>query len=159
MANSALSVANLNFNDIKTNLQNYMQTQSSLKDYDFTGSNINVLLDVLAYNTYMQNFYLNMVANESFLNSAVLRDSIVSHAKTLNYLPQSRSSSKATIKLKINLWKSGFQVLPGLSVQLARIDFCKLQEFQVRARETRPHYESNHGLSLQIQLNIVRLQG
>ena len=102
MANSALSVANLNFNDIKTNLQNYMQTQSSLKDYDFTGSNINVLLDVLAYNTYMQNFYLNMVANESFLNSAVLRDSIVSHAKTLNYLPQSRSSSKATIKLKIN---------------------------------------------------------
>ena len=102
MANSALSVANLNFNDIKTNLQNYMQTQSSLKDYDFTGSNINVLLDVLAYNTYMQNFYLNMVANESFLNSAVLRDSIVSHAKTLNYLPQSRSSSKASIKLKIN---------------------------------------------------------
>jgi len=102
MANSALSVANLNFNDIKTNLQNYMQTQSSLKDYDFTGSKINVLLDVLAYNTYMQNFYLNMVANESFLNSAVLRDSIVSHAKTLNYLPQSRSSCKATIKLNIN---------------------------------------------------------
>mgnify|MGYP003108818683 CR=1 FL=1 len=101
MANSALSVANLNFNDIKTNLQNYMQTQSSLKDYDFTGSNINVLLDVLSYNTYMQNFYLNMVANESFLNSAVLRDSIVSHAKTLNYLPQSRSSSTSTIKLKI----------------------------------------------------------
>ena len=101
MANSALSVANLNFNDIKSNLQNYMQTQSSLKDYDFTGSNINVLLDVLSYNTYMQNFYLNMVANESFLNSAVLRDSIVSHAKTLNYLPQSRSSSVSRIRLSI----------------------------------------------------------
>lgn len=101
MANSALTVANLNFNDIKSNLQNYMQTQSSLKDYDFTGSNINVLLDVLSYNTYMQNFYLNMVANESFLNSAVLRDSIVSHAKTLNYLPQSRSSSVSRIKLSI----------------------------------------------------------
>ena len=101
MANSALSVANLNFNDIKSSLQEYMQTQSSLKDYDFTGSNINVLLDVLSYNTYMQNFYLNMVANESFLNSAVLRDSIISHAKTLNYLPQSRSSSTARVKLKI----------------------------------------------------------
>ena len=101
MANSALTVANLNFNDIKSNLQNYMQTQSSLKDYDFTGSNINVLLDVLSYNTYMQNFYLNMVANESFLNSPVLRDSIVSHAKTLNYLPQSRSSSVSRIKLSI----------------------------------------------------------
>ena len=101
MANTALSVANLNFNDIKSNLKNYLQTQSALKDYDFAGSNLNVLLDVLAYNTYMNNFYLNMVANESFINSAVLRDSIVAHAKTLNYLPQSRASSKAVVKLDI----------------------------------------------------------
>ena len=95
MANTALSVANLNFNDIKSNLKTYLETQSALKDYDFAGSNLNVLLDVLAYNTYMNNFYLNMVANESFINSAVLRDSIIAHAKTLNYLPQSRASSKA----------------------------------------------------------------
>jgi len=101
MANTALSVANLNFNDIKSNLKTYLETQSALKDYDFAGSNLNVLLDVLAYNTYMNNFYLNMVANESFINSAVLRDSIVAHAKTLNYLPQSRASSKAVIKLDI----------------------------------------------------------
>jgi len=101
MANTALSVANINFEDIKSNLKNYLQTQSVLKDYDFAGSNLNVLLDVLAYNTYMNNFYLNMVANEGFINSAVLRDSIVSHAKTLNYLPQSRASSKAVVRLQI----------------------------------------------------------
>lgn len=101
MANTTLSVANINFNDIKSSLKNYLQTQSQLKDYDFAGSNLNVLLDVLSYNTYLQNFYLNMVANESFLNSAVLRDSIIAHAKTLNYLPQSRSSSKAVVTLDI----------------------------------------------------------
>lgn len=101
MANTALSVANLNFNDIKSNLKNYLETQSALKDYDFAGSNLSILLDILAYNTYMNNFYLNMVANESFINSAVLRDSIVAHAKTLNYLPQSRASSKAVVKLDI----------------------------------------------------------
>ena len=101
MANTALSVANLNFTDIKDSLKTYLQTQSALKDYDFSGSNLDVMLDVLAYNTYLNNFYLNMVANESFINSAVLRDSIVAHAKTLNYLPQSRSSSKAVIKLNI----------------------------------------------------------
>lgn len=101
MANTSLSVANINFEDIKSNLRNYLTTQSALKDYDFTGSNLNVMLDILSYNTYMQNFYLNMVANESFLNSAVLRDSIVSHAKTLNYLPQSYTSSKAVVDLQI----------------------------------------------------------
>jgi hypothetical protein len=101
MANTSLSVANINFEDIKSDLQTFLQTQSALKDYDFTGSNLNVLLDVLSYNTFMQNFYLNMVANESFLNSAVLRDSIVSHAKTLNYLPSSYSSAKAVVDISI----------------------------------------------------------
>ena len=101
MANTSLSVANINFEDIKSDLQTFLQTQSALKDYDFTGSNLNVLLDVLSYNTFMQNFYLNMVANESFLNSAVLRDSIVSHAKTLNYLPSSYASAKAVVDISI----------------------------------------------------------
>ena len=101
MANTALSVANINFEDIKSDLQTFLQTQSALKDYDFAGSNLNVLLDVLSYNTFMQNFYLNMVANESFLNTAVLRDSVVSHAKTLNYLPGSYTSAKAVVDISI----------------------------------------------------------
>ena len=101
MANSNLTVANLDFTSIKSNLQTYLTGQTVFKDFDFDGSNLNVMLDVLAYNTYMNNFYLNMVAGESFLDSAQLRDSVVSHAKILNYLPSSTTSSKATINLNI----------------------------------------------------------
>ena len=94
MANTSLNVANVDFHAIKGNLKEYLGAQNIFKDYDFDGSNLSVLLDVLSYNTYMNNFYLNMVAGESFLDSAQLRDSVVSHAKTLNYLPGSYTSSK-----------------------------------------------------------------
>lgn len=102
MANSALTVANTNFNDIKASLKSYLQSQSTFKDFNFEGSNINVLLDVMSYNTFLNNFYLNQVASESFLDSAQLRDSIVSHAKTLNYLPRSDTSAKAVINIEIS---------------------------------------------------------
>ena len=101
MANTTLSVANVDFSTLKSSYKTYLEGQSLFKDFDFTGSNLNVLLDVMSYNTYMNNFYLNMVAAESFLDSAVLRDSVVSHAKTLNYLPSSYTSSKATINIAI----------------------------------------------------------
>jgi hypothetical protein len=101
MANSALSVANIDFTDIKNDLKLYLTSQDRLKDFDFSGSNMNVMLDILSYNTYMQNFYLNMVAAEGFIDSAQLRDSVVSHAKTLNYLPGSYSSSKAQVDFEI----------------------------------------------------------
>ena len=101
MANSNLTVANLDFESIKSSLQTYMTGQTIFKDFDFKGSNLNVLLDVLAYNTYMNNFYLNMVASESFLDSAQLRDSVVSHAKILNYLPGSKTASKAQVRLTV----------------------------------------------------------
>ena len=101
MANSALTVANTNFNDIKASLKTFLKSQSEFQDFNFEGSNLNVLLDVLSYNTFFQNFYLNQVASESFLDSAQLRDSIVSHAKTLNYLPKSDTSAKATVDIEI----------------------------------------------------------
>lgn len=100
-ANSSLSVANIDFIDIKSNLKNYLRSQDVFKDFDFDGSNLNVMLDVLSYNTYMQNYYLNMVAAEGFIDSAQLRDSVISHAKTLNYLPGSFTSSKAIIDVDI----------------------------------------------------------
>lgn len=100
-ANSSLSVANIDFSDIKSNLKTYLRSQDVLKDFDFEGSNLNVLLDILSYNTYMQNYYLNMVAAEGFIDSAQLRDSVVSHAKTLNYLPGSFTSSKAVIDFDV----------------------------------------------------------
>lgn len=101
MANSALTVANTNFNDIKASLKNYLKSQAQFKDFNFDGSNISVMLDVLAYNTFLNNFYLNQVASESFLDSAQLRDSIVSHAKTLNYMPRSDTSAKAIVNVEI----------------------------------------------------------
>ena len=101
MANSALTVANTDFASIKTNLKSYLTSQGILNDYNFDGSNLAVLIDILAYNTFMQNFYLNQVASESFLDSAQLRDSIISHAKTLNYLPKSDTSSRAVVDFEI----------------------------------------------------------
>ena len=101
MANSALTVANTNFNDIKASLKTFLKSQSEFQDFNFEGSNLNVLLDVLSYNTFFQNFYLNQVASESFLDSAQLRDSIVSHAKTLNYLPKSDTSAKAVVNIEV----------------------------------------------------------
>lgn len=101
MANGAIVVANTNFADIKENIKTYLKDQDILADYNFEGSNMSVLLDVLAYNTFMNNFYLNQVASESFLDSAQLRDSIVSHAKALNYTPRSETSAKAQVNVEI----------------------------------------------------------
>lgn len=100
-ANSSISLTNLDFDTIKDTFKSYLRGQDKFKDYDFDGSNISVLLDILAYNTYHQGFYLNMVGNEMFMDSAVLRDSVVSHAKELNYLPRSFKSAEASINLTV----------------------------------------------------------
>jgi len=91
----------LDFAAIKEQFVEFLKTQTQFKDYNFAGSNMNVLLDVLAYNTHMNNFYTNMAINEMFLDSAVLKNSVVSHAKELNYLPRSRTSAKAVVNLSI----------------------------------------------------------
>lgn len=96
-----LNVAELDFEAIKDQFKTYLQGQTQFKDYDFDGSNLSVLLDVLAYNTYQNNFYTNMAINEMFIDSAVLRNSVISHAKELNYLPRSRKSARATVNVKI----------------------------------------------------------
>ena len=100
-ANSATSVVDLDFDTIKSNLKTFLQGQSSIQDYDFEGSNINVLLDVLSYNTYLNNFYTNMIANEMFLDTALIRESVISHAKELNYLPRSCTAATARVDVKI----------------------------------------------------------
>ena len=100
-ANSGIAIAELDFDTVKTNLKTFLEGQAQFQDYDFAGSNLNVLLDVLAYNTYYNNFYLNMLASEMFLDTALIRDSIISHAKELNYLPRSSRGSEATINIEI----------------------------------------------------------
>ena len=97
--NAKLSVSDLDFDSIKTNLKTYLSTQEQFKDINFEGSGINILMDLLAYNTHYQGFYTNMVANEMFLDSAVRRDSVVSLAKHLGYTPRSRTSPTATVDI------------------------------------------------------------
>jgi hypothetical protein len=95
-SNTVTRVTELDFNNIKQNFINYLQTQDAFKDYNFAGSNMSTLLDVLTYNTQYNAFYLNMVANEMFLDSALQRGSVVSHAKLLNYVPKSAIAPTAT---------------------------------------------------------------
>jgi len=97
MANPKTPITELDFDSVKSQLRTYLETQTQFKDYNFEGSNMSVLLDVLAFNSYQNNFYTNMALNEMFLDSAVLKNSIVSHAKELNYIPRSRKSAKATL--------------------------------------------------------------
>ena len=101
MANR-LRVTELDFDQIKNNLKTFLKQQTKFQDYDFEGAGLNILLDVLAYNTHYNAYYLNMVANESFLDTAILRDSVVSHAKMLNYIPYSYTAPIATINITID---------------------------------------------------------
>jgi len=100
MANSSLALSSLDFDTLKQNLKDFLSSQSIFKDYNFEGSNINVLLDVLSYNSYLNSFYLNMVASEMFLDSAQKYDSIASHAKELNYVPRSASHAVTDISIE-----------------------------------------------------------
>jgi hypothetical protein len=101
-ANSNIQIADLDFNSIKTNLKTFLQSQDTLKDYNYEGSALSTLLDILSYNTQYNSFYLNMVANEMFLDSAIQRSSVVSQAKLLGYVPKSASAPAAQINLKVN---------------------------------------------------------
>ena len=101
-SNTNIKVADLDFNSIKTNFTTYLQSQDTFKDYNFQGSALSTLLDVLAYNTQYNAYYLNMVANEMFLDSALQRSSVVSQAKLLNYTPKSAIAPQAIINFTAN---------------------------------------------------------
>ena len=99
MTNSKINVTDLDFDQIKNNLKEYLRGQSEFTDYDFEGSALSTLLDVLAYNTHYQSLYYNLVVNESFLDSASKRSSVVSKAHELGYTPKSISSAKAYVNI------------------------------------------------------------
>jgi hypothetical protein len=96
-----LDASQLDYVSLKSNFQTFLSQQDVFKDYDFTGSNLSVLLDLLTYNTYLNALYLNMVGSEMFLDTAILRPSIVSHAKELNYTPQSMTSAMAYVDVTL----------------------------------------------------------
>ena len=93
---------NLDFDQIKTQIKSYLRANSDFKDFDFEGSNFSVLIDTLAYNTYITAFNSNMVVNESFLDSATLRENVVSLARNIGYVPRSRSAAKAQVSFTYN---------------------------------------------------------
>ena len=101
MANeNFLDITELDFDTIKANFKKYLQSKQRFNGYDFEGSSMNILMDILAYNTHYMAFYASMVGNEMFIDSASKRDSVISHAKLLNYVPKSITSAKATVTLK-----------------------------------------------------------
>lgn len=100
--NKKLEVTDLDFDTIKTNLKKFLRQQDQFTDYDFEGSTISSLLDVLAYNTHYNGVYANVLANEMFLDSADMRNSIVSHAKHVGYTPRSATAPYADVDLVVN---------------------------------------------------------
>ena len=100
-ANSAIRVTDLNFSQIKNNLKTFLRAKPEFTDYDFEGSGVSNLLDLIAYNTYQQSIYVNMVGNEMFLDSAQIRNNVVARAKMLGYTPTSARGSQATLRVTV----------------------------------------------------------
>lgn len=97
-----VNFSNLDFDQIKTSIKNYLKANSNFTDYDFEGSNLSSIIDVLAYNTYITSYNTNMVTNEVFIDSATLRSNVVSLARNIGYLPKSRKASKANISFTVD---------------------------------------------------------
>jgi len=114
-SNNNIQLTELDFSNIKNNFIAYLQSQDTFKDYNFQGSAMSVLLDILAYNTQYNAYYLNMVANEMFLDSALQRSSVVSHAKLLNYTPKSAIAPTAYINVAFTGVTSTSFTLPRYS--------------------------------------------
>lgn len=97
-----VNFSNLDFDQIKTTLKEYLKANSNFTDYDFEGSNLSSIIDVLAYNTYITSYNANMVTNEVFIDSATLRENVVSLARNIGYIPRSRKSATATISFFVD---------------------------------------------------------
>ena len=150
MASPRLEISTLDFDQIKTNLKSYLKQQSTFQDYDFEGAGLNILMDLLAYNTHYNAYYLNMVANESFLDTALLRDSVVSHAKTLGYTPYSVTAPKATINVTVESGSTtpetatiskGFTFSSNL-IDSVSYNFVTLNETKVTKSNTAFYFEN-----------------
>jgi hypothetical protein len=103
---SLVNFTNLDFDQIKTSIRDYLRSNSNFSDYDFEGSNLSTIIDVLAYNTYIASYNANMISNEVFIDSATLRENVVSLAKNIGYLPKSRTSARASISFFVNTTNS-----------------------------------------------------
>jgi len=97
-----VNFTNLDFEDIKSTLREYLRSNSNFTDYDFEGSNLSSIIDVLAYNTYITSYNANMVANEVFIDSATLRENVIALARNVGYTPRSRKAATTSISFFVN---------------------------------------------------------
>jgi hypothetical protein len=129
---------NLDFDQIKTSIKDYLRANSTFTDFDFEGSNFSVLIDTLAYNTYITAFNSNMIVNESFLDSATLRENVVSLARVIGYVPASRRAAKATISFTAETTSTS----PNLTLKAGLVCTGSITEttyiFSVPEDQTRP---------------------
>jgi uncharacterized protein YjbI with pentapeptide repeats len=105
---SLVNFTNLDFDQIKTSIKDYLRSNSNFTDYDFEGSNLSVIIDLLAYNTYITSYNANMISNEVFIDSATLRENVVSLARNIGYVPRSKKCSKTNINFFVDLTNSSF---------------------------------------------------
>jgi len=122
-----VNFTNLDFEDIKTSIKDYIRTNSNFTDYDFEGSSLSVLIDVLAYNTYINSYNANMISNELFLDGATLRENVVSLARNIGYVPRSKTASRAKVSFFVDL--SGLNVKPLTLTLKKGICFTTLTTF------------------------------
>ena len=94
---------NLDFNDLRTQIKDYLRANSTFTDFDFEGSNFSILIDTLAYNSYITAYNTNMAVNESFIDSATLRENVVSLARNIGYVPRSKKSSIAKVSFSVDV--------------------------------------------------------
>ena len=113
---SNINITDLDFDDVSKSLKEYLKGQSTLKDYDFEGSNLSILVDLLAYSAHTSAFNANMVASEMFLDTAQIRKNVVSRAKELGYTPSSRTAAKATFDLTVDSPTIGGQTPSSLTI-------------------------------------------
>ena len=140
-----VNFSNVDFDQIKQSIKDYLKANSNFTDYDFEGSNLSTIIDVLAYNSYINSYNANMVTNEVFIDSATLRNNVVSLARNVGYVPTSRKSAKATISFVVDLQdasvasltlKAGLVALSSNRVRTQNITFCIPNDITVQVDST-----------------------
>ena len=140
-----VNFSSVDFDEIKQSIKDYLKSNSQFTDYDFEGSNLSTIIDTLAYNTYISSYNANMVSNEVFLDSATLRENVVSIARNIGYLPRSRKSSRARITFSIDVsgtpivsvtLKAGPVCLTSAAFSNVSFSFCTMEDITVPVDST-----------------------
>ena len=140
-----VNFSSVDFDEIKQSIKDYLKSNSNFTDYDFEGSNLSTIIDTLAYNTYISSYNANMVSNEVFLDSATLRENVVSIARNIGYLPRSRRSAKANISFSVDAsgssavsvtLKAGPVVLSASNFNKQSFTFCIMEDIAVPVDST-----------------------